>query len=189
MTIRVVTQPVDEPVSLAEAKAQCRVELSFSDDDALLMRQIRAARRWAEGYLHRPIITQTRELLLDGFPCGPIVLIDSPITQLVSLVYVDANGGEQAVTDPQADLYSDPARIAPAYGTSWPTARGVLNAVRVRYVAGYGSAAEVHDDIKSAILLVVADLYAHREDSIDGTITRVPNGARDLLDQYQSYAS
>ena len=40
--------PIIEPVTLAEAKAQCRVE--YDTDDELLSSYITAARQWAEGF-------------------------------------------------------------------------------------------------------------------------------------------
>lgn len=39
----------EEPVTLAQAKAHCRVD--FDDDDEYLTHLIKAARRWAEGFL------------------------------------------------------------------------------------------------------------------------------------------
>jgi uncharacterized phiE125 gp8 family phage protein len=188
MTIRIVTAPTETPVTLEEAKEHCRVDLDV--DDAVLTRHIGAAARWAEGYLQRPIVTQTRELLLDAFPACAIELRDGPVTTVESVKYIDANGVNQELGDMQLDLFSDPARILPGWGSSWPGTRDALNAVVVRYTAGYGAAADVPDDIKSAILLVVADLYEHREDSIDGVpVTEVPNSARNLLGLLRSYSS
>ena len=46
--------PVQEPVTLQEAKTQCRVE--FDTDDELLCSYITAARQWAEGFLNLPLV-------------------------------------------------------------------------------------------------------------------------------------
>jgi len=55
-----------EPIQLAEAKAQARVE--FADDDALIAALIAAARKYAETRLRSALITQTWTLMLDSFP-------------------------------------------------------------------------------------------------------------------------
>lgn len=46
--------PITEPVTLAEAKTQLRVE--FDEDDALIASYITAAREWAEGFLNIPLV-------------------------------------------------------------------------------------------------------------------------------------
>lgn len=55
-----------EPVSLAQAKAQARVE--FTDDDTLITLLISAARKYAETRLRSALITQSWTLMLDSFP-------------------------------------------------------------------------------------------------------------------------
>jgi uncharacterized phiE125 gp8 family phage protein len=60
------------------------------------------------------------------------------------------------------DAFSEPGLICFAYGKSWPATYPETNAVRIRFVAGYGAAADVPCEIKHAILLKVADLYEYR---------------------------
>lgn len=55
-----------EPVQLADAKAQARVE--FDDDEVLIGALITAARKFAEARLRSALITQTWTLMLDSFP-------------------------------------------------------------------------------------------------------------------------
>lgn len=51
--------PTTEPVTLAEAKTQLRVE--FDEDDALISGYITAAREWAEGFLNVPLVAKEGE--------------------------------------------------------------------------------------------------------------------------------
>ena len=65
-----MTAPTGEPVSLTEAKAQCRVDIT--DDDTYITALITAARSHLET-IARPqlaMITQTGECLLDDWPGG-----------------------------------------------------------------------------------------------------------------------
>jgi uncharacterized phiE125 gp8 family phage protein len=49
--------------------------------------------------------------------------------------------------------------------------------VQIRFVAGYGTAADVPQEVKHAILLRVADLYEHRGDeATDSNIDRAIEG-------------
>jgi len=49
------------------------------------------------------------------------------------------------------------------YSGSWPDTRDQINAVAVRYVAGYADAAAVPEGIKQWIKLQIASMYENRE--------------------------
>jgi hypothetical protein len=57
-----------EPVTLAQAKAQLRVEVA--DDDVLIARLIGAARRVCETHTKRAFLATTFDALWDSFPFG-----------------------------------------------------------------------------------------------------------------------
>jgi uncharacterized phiE125 gp8 family phage protein len=61
---------------------------------------------------------------------------------------------------------SEPGRIVLAYGKSWPSTYDEIQAVQIRFVCGYATAADVPAEIKLAILLKVAQLYEHRGDEV-----------------------
>ncbi|MGQ0589312.1 MAG: head-tail connector protein [Sphingosinicella sp.] len=189
MGLKLITAPALEPVSLAEARAHCRVDLP--DDDGLLAGYILAARQWAETYLRRALVTQTFELTLEGFS-PEIVLPRPPHQSVTSIQYLDGAGTLQtlAASEYQVDLSSGSlaARIRPAYLKTWPTTRlDSYDAVRVRYVAGYGANPwNGPDAIRSAILLLLGHLYRFRETVTAGsTPAELPFGARTLLDPYR----
>lgn len=62
------TAPTVEPLTLAEAKTQLRLESSFTDDDALVTAMCEAVRQYAETICRRSLVAQTWTLLLDQFP-------------------------------------------------------------------------------------------------------------------------
>lgn len=182
-----ITAPTTEPVTLTEAKAHLYV--THADDDTLIGAYIAAAREDAEHRLGRLLITQTWELSLGAFPS--VIVMPVPIASVVSVKYTDPDGAEQtlAAASYQADTVASPGAIAPAYGYSWPATREQYNAVKVRYTAGYATAADVPATIKAWILLRVGGLYENREAFVVGTIFQAPRDFADgLLDRYKVYA-
>lgn len=185
----VITAPAAEPISLTEAKLQCRVD--HSTDDALLGILIKAAREQAENELGRALITQTRELILDEFPEEVCVLRGAPVQSLTSVKYLDTAGIEQTMdgADTLLDKDSSPGYLYPAYGTVWPATYAVPNAVRVRFACGYGAAgSSVPESIRHWMLIAIATWYAHRESIQAGQAISLPDRFwHRLLDPYRIY--
>jgi uncharacterized phiE125 gp8 family phage protein len=194
MGLKRTVAPINQPVSLEEAKQQT----SQYDDsfNGLLSRMISAATEVVERYTGRALITQTWRYTLDSF-CDELVLPRPPFLSLtgdgLGIEYTDENGDDQTL---DASLYAvagdrEPARIAPAYGECWPPTRCQREAVRVTYTAGYGAAAaSVPEGIRHAILLMLAHWFANREAVVTGTIaTEIPLAATWLLDGYKTGAN
>lgn len=68
MALVLVTPPPEEPVTLDEAKTDMRVDLDFTDLDALITAYIAAARQHAETICRRAFVTQSWRLTADRFP-------------------------------------------------------------------------------------------------------------------------
>jgi len=68
MSRAVTVPPVQEPISLFEAKDHLRV--SVDDEDLLIYSLIKAARKKIESDCNRYLITQTVEIYFDRFPRG-----------------------------------------------------------------------------------------------------------------------
>jgi uncharacterized phiE125 gp8 family phage protein len=187
VSFRLLTAPVSEPVTLAEAKAHVRV--TDANSDALITAQITAARQYVEEQLSRALIEQTWELYLDCFPDEEIVLPRPPLLSVTSIKYLDNDGALQTLptTDYKVDAISEPAQVVVAYGKSWPGTRIERNAVIVTYVAGYGSAATaVPQAIRQAVLLTIGEMYERREESIVGApVQTVAIPVRALLSPYR----
>lgn len=194
MTVRVITAPSVEPLSLTEAKLHLREDLSTQD--TLITALIVAAREYAELYTGRVFVQRTLEWTQDCFPYC-IELPFPPLVSVSSVKYIDTDGVLQTVSaaDYQVDTYSEPGKVKPAYGVAgWPSVRSSdFNAVQVRYVAGYpeGSPADyasgVPEPVKQWMRIRIAQLYEHREAVIAGTIAApLPRDFVDgLLDPYR----
>lgn len=155
--------PDAEPITLAEAKAQCRV--GHDDEDALITALIGAAVSELDGWsgtLGRALVTQTWEQPFDGFPLR--LRLPMPAATVASVSYVDPDGETQALATDQYVLRRDAlgSFVEPAFDVNWPAVRSQSASVTVEFTCG-NAAADVDGAIKAALLLRVADLYANRE--------------------------
>jgi len=157
MGLNVIAPPVEEPVPIEDIKADLRV--SHSDDDAQLTRLTGEAREWVEQRVQRELALKTWQFTIDYFPEAEIVLPHRPINSVVSVKYDNAAGFEE--TMPAGAYYldnaSEPGWLFPV--TAWPATLDAVNAVRITYMAGYGDPALVPSALKSAVTLMVQELY------------------------------
>lgn len=169
MSLELVTAPAVEPLTLDVVKAHLKLGELDVEDSLIQNIYIGSARRDAEHATQRALITQTWRLRLCRFPSGgPLYVPKPPLQSITSIAYVDGDGQTQTwdAAEYAVDTYSEPGRVYPAYGYSWPTSRGDPNSVIVTFVAGYGaSGADVPEDIRNALLLIIGDRYAQREDT------------------------
>lgn len=180
------TAPAAEPVTLAEAKLHCKVDIA--DDDALLTSLITAVRLQAENLTQRALVTQTWDVTFDSFSADSMDIPFPPLQSVTSINYIDANGATQILASTEYQVIKNElvGRIVPAYGKSWPTTRDDPAAVTVRMVAGYGAAADVPASIKAWMLISIATLYDQREAIMQGATTELPRGFYEgLLDAYR----
>ena len=163
LNYKIITAPALEPVTVDEAKRQCKAD-DFTDDDLLIQAYITAARELAEHRTGRLFVTQTVEVVLSEFPSINIALPVSPVQSVSSIKYIDVNGNEQTVPAEYytLDTYGLVPSIEPEYGVVWPAVRAGTNAVKVRVVAGYGAPTAVPLSVKQWILMAVDTFYQHR---------------------------
>ena len=188
MSIKRLTQPVTEPVTTADVKAQIGIPTADTAQDAVIERRITEARTWAEMFMGRTVMSSNWQIKLDAFP-PEIQLLYPPVSAIVSLSYTDTNQVEQTLNgaDYTLDTGSDyEAWILPAYGKDWPSALDTANAVTVVYTAGYASADAVPGPIKEAIMLTVGHWMNYQPGIEAGqTITRIPHAVEHLLMPYK----
>jgi uncharacterized phiE125 gp8 family phage protein len=181
MSLQLTAAAAAEPITLADAKAHLKVDTS--DDDALITSLISAARIRAEWLTRRAFIMQSWIQWLHRWPTRPFEVALPPLQALTSITVYDVN---DAATVLDASLYrvdasAIPARIAWKENTLPPVSLRNFNAVAIAFTAGYGdTGADVPEPIRRAILMIVADLYAHRGDDAP-----TPDAALALLDPYR----
>lgn len=172
------TAPSAEPVTLAEAKTQCRVDTA--DDDAYISTLITTARQYVEDILDTSLITTVWEARYDCFPLWEIILPRPPMQNAtVTVVYRDEGGVSRTISSAvsafQVDHYVTPGRIYPLFQSAWPAVQGDENSVVVRWSAGYGaSGSSVPSVVKHAILMLVAHWYETRQPVSQGMQMPIP---------------
>lgn len=192
MSLKLITDATVEPVTLAEARLWCRIDPDNTAEDALLQMLITSARQRAEHLTGRSFISQTWERVVDAFPLVEIELGNPPLISITSIKYIDPAGVEQTL-DPAAytlDKDNSPGWALPAEGYEWPETLDTANAVRVRFVAGFGAtAAEVAAPLKQWIQMQVSTGYQFREQLVSGSsLLEIPSSHVDrLLDRYRDW--
>lgn len=187
--LTITTQPSEEPVSTAELRSHCRIDIT--DENTLLDTYQKAARITCENLTRRAFVTTTFKLTLDCFPSGwigpcnwnPIWLPRADVIAVTSITYVDTDGTTQTLASNQYQVTTGhPAKVTPAYGCQWPVTRTQPDAVNVTFTAGYGAASAVPENIKLAIKHLVSHWYNNRSKVEVGTIaTEIPWTCEALL--------
>lgn len=189
MRLTLTVAPTVDPVSISEANLHLRLEgTEAAADEDLVEASISAATGSAENFTNRQLITATYEIRLDSFR-DEIILPRPPLQSVEFIKYIDTDGNEQTLGTAvyQVDPYSTVGRVVLVSGQSWPSTKDQLNAVTVRFKAGYGDASDnVPEPIRAAIRLTLGHLYEHRETVLVGvTATELPEGAKSLLWPYR----
>lgn len=179
MKFKVVTPPIEEPVSVDELKDFLRV--NGTDDDTLVTSLGKAARERCEDYCSRAFLTQTIDLALDCVPRRDVVLPRAQELQSVTSVtfYDDDNASTvMSASDYLIDDYSEPGRIVLVNGATWPAVTlRAANGIIIRYIVGWEDADSVPEAVKTAIKQTAQWVY----DGEDG----VPQEAQHNLLPYR----
>lgn len=187
-SLKTLSRPVVEPVSLAEAKSHCRVD--GTQDDGYIQGLISSAREWVESYMDETIIHTQYVMKLDQFP-AEITLPRPPMatagtTTAVAITYtVDSSGQTATLSTSQyrVDRDSMPGTLRPLYGEVWPPHLMDYNSITVTWWGGrHSDASDVPQRIKTAILWLVGMWYERRMAADQVSLSEIPFGVKSLLD-------
>lgn len=169
--LRIVTPPASYPVSLAEAKAQLRIDSGDTGNDTIITALIPAATKFCQSLVQRVFVAQTLEWVLPRWrDCLELPIAPVLASQVTSIKYVPWTTQAQAMLDPSAYVVQtrgETCRIVPAFGSFWPLlfARSPEPVV-IRFDAGYEDPAELPGNVKVAVLLMLRHLYTMGEMSM-----------------------
>lgn len=189
MALVLVDGPDNEPLSAADFKTHARIDVS--DEDTLITGYLKAVRLLVERLSGHRIITQTWDYFVDDFPAGEAIEIPYPPLQSVTGVYYTDEAGDESTMDADdywVDTHGRPGRVVLMDNHTWPTATlRSVHGVRVRFVCGYGDAAEdiTDEELLQAIRLLAGHYYEFREEVVVGRVAAkmesIPFGVQALL--------
>jgi len=171
-----ITPPSYQPITLAQARAQCRIDSDNTAEDTMITGVWGPAVVDAcQQILKRSIMLQTLRITLDAF-ADEIALPMPRLLLVTSVEYKDTAGAWQTLNPSvyEVDTESQPGRIVRASGQSWPALFDGINVVRITYDAGYASGTEAQQQaavpaaVKQWILLALGTAYAQRESMTAG---------------------
>jgi uncharacterized phiE125 gp8 family phage protein len=185
---KVTSAPTVEPLSLTEAKLDLKID--STDENDLIEILIKAARETVEIRTGRSLITQSRAIKMDYFPCTDTIRIpNGPVQAITHIKYYDDDEVLQTLSasDYWVDADSDIARVV--VKDSWPSTEDRPNAVIITYTCGYGAAgSNVPAPLRKAMLFILGHLYENRQNVIvSGSSTgvlEIPMGAEYLMSNY-----
>lgn len=155
--IDVVQPPLDEPVTLAQAKAQGR-DIP-AEDDELYQQKLIAARERGEHFTRRSFCTQTLDVWYDN-PSG-VGYFELPRGKVQSIVGVwiyDVYGVEYPI-DPAMYVLNRSDLVL----NDWLVDYRPRFGIKIRILSGYGDPEDVPVSIKEGILEYAYFSYEHRE--------------------------
>lgn len=188
MPLILTAGPSTEPISLAEAKAHCRVDSDV--EDTLVASLILAARMHIERSLDVALIEQGWSLYLDAWPDRPLVKL--PLAPVISLdaVRLYSPTDSNITLDPSLfflDGAGSRPRLVRRDAQAWPMPGRNANGIEIAFTAGYGPTADdVPMPIRLAIKMLVAHWFEAREPVLPGQeANALPLGVASLITPYR----
>lgn len=189
--VYVQAAPAAEPITVSELKTHLRID--HTTEDTYLGTLITAVRERVERWTGRALITQTLEVTRDDwwYSSAYLALPRPPLQSVTSITYYDTDNTAATFANENylVDTRSTPGRIKLLSTSSFPsTELKEMGGVVIRYVAGYGLAVAVPQEIKWAIFLWAGELYENRENTAPpGGLSPIPSAAERLLLKYKVY--
>lgn len=184
----VVVGPTVEPVTLAQAKLQCKLEPDeVTPEDSLMELEIAAARRWCESATGMAFYEQTLKVVLNCWPSsyrrGVVLPRATPLQSIEEVTYRDEDETALVLDTGTyfADTNSIPGRLVLRSGESWPSdSLSPSGAIAITYIAGAevdASPNPIPPSCTMAILLLVEHLYRNRGAVVVGNPAAVASAA------------
>lgn len=198
---KLIEPPVGQAVTTAEAKLYGKIENTI--EDTLVDSFIKMATFYAERYMKRAILRQKWSMFFDWIPYSDSIEITPSGYNVVldKINYYDLNNNVFVWNS--ANYFFDnlddinPARINLNYNSQYPVDMRNRASFEVLFFTGWTLPADVPEDIKTAIKIIVQNFYEDREGVMSDKEGALYNGdhgagglpirAMKLLSQYRVY--
>lgn len=211
--LRLVTDATSEPVSLADAKSFCRVDIP--DEDALITSLIIAARRYVEKETGLALMTQAWTAVIDRWPDGvqqgiggpwwdgvreapmsivaPTTTLEIPKRPFQAVTSIKLRDAYGALTTVDSSVYftevSDMrGRVNRKLGQIWPVViLAQSGAIEIAFTAGFDASPYpgVPDDLLTAIKILVKHWFDNREPIAAGSVSSIPSHIGEILKHWK----
>ncbi len=169
-----VTAPSSEPVTLAEAKEQLRIESSFTMDDSYITGLISVARDRCESYCNQFFTESGIQILYSGAMLSIIPLPYSGLT-VSAIKYTDKDNAEQTLS-PSAYVVDEINRQI--------TVTETVESLNYRVEATTSAPAQIVG-VQQAIKMIVTDMYELRTETAAGVSLAENPAVKVLLYPYR----
>jgi uncharacterized phiE125 gp8 family phage protein len=171
---------VGAAITVAQAKEHLNV--TDTDHDTYIEAITLAASEWCEEFQGRVYVQREVVDYLDSFPTE-IRPTKSPLVTVTHVKYYDTDGTLQTLANTVYNVgtYKEPGRISLAENQSWPSTQPRINAVVITYQAGYAARANIPEEIKHAVKMMIGHLFENREDVTQANMHHIPAGVKTLL--------
>lgn len=191
MALVTTVEPTGLPVTLAEAKDQCRILSTDVSHDVKILRHIEEATQSIETLTGARLRSQTVRLDLNGFPTGYYSCIDLgvyPVTAITAFAYDDEDNVAQTLTV-TTDYWQNLGGMYPYVQavTYWPATYFAKPAsVRITMTVGYATQEAVPSDLKHAVLMRVKEYFDNASESVTGqSVESTVSSVKALTDMYR----
>lgn len=178
MSVKTITPPASEPVSLAEAKLFLRIDQNAEDD--LITTLIVAAREAVEAGCGRALIKRRVRESLDIWrrdSVGGAVLGLGPVSSVVTVRLLATNGAQSVIDPDRYRLEGSYDRPRLVFEAGVPATLRSAGGIEIEYDAGYAEdASDLPVALRLSVLQIIAALYEARQGE-----AQIPEAARALL--------
>lgn len=210
--LTLVTPPGVEPWLVTDPEVQQALKFDSDADQAYVTLVLKAARRYFEQITGLALINQTWQVSFDdtpvrqgqfgleyglaptmsrftGTPAGrEVKLYRAPLVSVTAVKYLDDAGAEQTFASTNYTVAS--VGVATTFGRlwlndgcDWPSLGSFPGALRITFVAGFGTAAAgVPEEIRTALLFLAAHWYENRLPSNPDGAVELPNHLQSLIE-------
>jgi len=184
----VTTAAASTAVSLDEVKAHLKI--ASASDNTYLTNLISVATEMVQNYTGQILITSTIDLTLPYF-LNRMDINRTPVSNITHVKYYDSDNTIQTLSsgnytetvskDDSSDQSPVGASILPSDSFTYPSTYPRMDAVEIRFEAGYENSDSVPMAIKQAMFLIIGQLYLNRTDMV----YRMPTLSEYLLNPYK----
>ena len=170
---KVTAAATETAVTLPEVKSHLKI--TATTEDTYLTNLISVATEMVQNYTGQILISSTIDLYIPYF-LNRIDINRFPVTRITHVKYYNSSNNLITITstdlsysvsvEDSLDQSPIPASIIPAKNFTYPDTYPRMDAVQIRFDAGYEDNDSVPMAIKQAMLLIIGQLFLNRSDMV-----------------------